>query len=278
MENFRNDSTFDDTRMIEPDEEMFFDTSDKILKLSDQLAEEIIMENIEAQMDEPLDVFSDRLNYVSLFREKYGEITPDNDAYDKEYLEQTLAKVCTEVLDKIEENYSVTLGTDLDYYNPDEYLKDIETLYEFLFVRQYENIVNYFQYKLRVNREAFLDSYSELLETEPHSKDLFVIQSKRKFKNVDDVVIMHFMNEIIDDIIGAADSGFNLIKDMINTDLFEEYNDRMNDLLENYGNKLVITNDAECAHKILAPLKDPNTRSELKNTLLMKYLEGCELN
>ena len=37
---------FKDTRLIEPVDELYYDTSEKILALSDHLAEEIVLESI----------------------------------------------------------------------------------------------------------------------------------------------------------------------------------------------------------------------------------------
>ena len=57
-----------------PNEDLYFDTSEKILALSDRLGEEIILENIADQLSKELDTLNTRINYVSLFREKYAEI------------------------------------------------------------------------------------------------------------------------------------------------------------------------------------------------------------
>ena len=47
-----------DTRLIEPAEEEFYSTSDKILKLSDALAEEIVLENIREQLESEINVLT----------------------------------------------------------------------------------------------------------------------------------------------------------------------------------------------------------------------------
>ena len=52
----------------------------KILALSDRLAEEIILENVREQLNTELDTLNTRINYVSLFREKYAEITPNDES------------------------------------------------------------------------------------------------------------------------------------------------------------------------------------------------------
>lgn len=268
---------FNDTWTIEPNEEEFFDTAEKILRLTDDLAEEIVLESIGEQLDHGIDTLVERINYVSLFREKYGMITPDLPYYDEEYLKISLGKVGRLLSTGIKSKYGVELGEDLDYSTPAQYLDDMETLYEFLFIRHYENLVSYFKNRLMKNKVDFVRSYEKLMSEDEHSKDLFVIQSKKKFKNFEDVIIMHFIAEIITDIKDMTTSGYDLFQEITDLDLYEEYNNRMSELLINYGNKIVINNDELAAELYLKPLEDRTIFSELRNTLLLSYLEECEL-
>ena len=269
---------FLDTHMSEPDEEEFLDTSEKILTLSDKLAEEIILENIGEQLEEELDTLNTRINYVTLFREKYGSISEDDPYYDFDYMKDALVRVAAVIGTGLYKRFGIELGDDLDFTSPDTYLEDMETLYEFLFIRQYENLVSYFNHKLMKNRAEYIKTYRELMNKEEHSKDLFVVQSRKKFKNNDDVIILHFINEIITDIMDSTTSAYDLFNCIANLDIYEEYNHRMSELIINYGNKLVLNNDAESAKLYLKPMKNPIVFSEIRNAILMEYLEGCELD
>ena len=263
---------------FQPNEELYFDTSEKILALSDKLAEEIILESITEQFEAELDTLNTKINYVSLFKEKYAEITPDDEAYDEEYLKSSLANMATVIGENIQNRYGVEIGTDLDFTTPAAYLEDMETLYEFLFIRHTENLIDYFRSELMRNKQYYIDIYSSLMEEEKHAKDLFVVQSKKKFKNKDDVLIMHFMNEIIRDIKDSVNSAYDLFTKICNLDIFEEFNNRMSQLLVNYGNKIVLNNDLESAKLYLKPLDNLLVFSEIRNAVLISYLEGCELD
>ena len=278
MERKQEELMFDDTWMIEPNEEEFLDTAERILKLTDTLAEDIILENIAEQLESGIDTLATRINYVSLFREKYDSITPEMDCYDEEYMKVSMGKVGRLLSTGIKEKFGVELGEDLDYSTPAQYLTDMETLYEFLFIRHYENLVSYFKNKLRKNKIEFVRSYEKLMSEEEHSKDLFVVQSKKKFKNFEDVIIMHFIGEIISDIRELTTSGYDLFQEITDLDLYEEYNNRMSELLVNYGNKIVINDDDLAASLYLAPLDNKALFAELRNSLLLSYLEDCELN
>lgn len=268
---------FLDTHMIEPEEEEFFSTSDKILKLSDELSEEICMENITEQLESKLSEQTDKINYVSLFREKYSQITPDDDCYDKDYMQQSLGKLTTLVGDGLEKKYGIIMANDLDYNDCNKYLEDIETLYEFLLIRQYTNIVDYVNSRIEKTRANILQKYTPMIQEDAHAKDLFVLQSKKKFKNNDDTIILHFMNEIIDDICAETTSAFILFDTIVNLDLFEEYNNRMSEILSNYGNSIVIKDDAKSAELYLSPLNDIEERSSLRSKIWADYLEKCEV-
>ena len=55
---------FLDTHMIEPDDEEYYDTADRILRLSDELSEDIVLENISEQLNSKLTDQIDKINYV----------------------------------------------------------------------------------------------------------------------------------------------------------------------------------------------------------------------
>ena len=59
--------------------------------------------------------------------------------------------------------------------------------------------------------------------------------------------------------------------------IFEEYNNRMAEMLEAYGNRFVVEDDVLCAKKYLSVLDDTMVFSELKNRLRLMYLEECEI-
>ena len=269
---------FLDTHMIEPDDEEYYDTADRILRLSDELSEDIVLENISEQLNSKLTDQIDKINYVSLFREKYQGITPDDDYYDKDYMQQSLYKVSSLVEDGLSKRFGIELANDLDYANCDKYLEDIETLYEFLLIRQYSNITDYISNQIKKTKADIVQRYTKVLQDDEHAKeDLFLTQAKKKFKNNDDIIVMHFMNEIIDDICDATTSGFILFDTIVNLDLFEEYNNRMSEILANYGNSIVMNDDAKTAKLYLAPLMNIEEKNSLRNKILIDYRENCEI-
>jgi hypothetical protein len=115
------------------------------------------------------------------------------------------------------------------------------------------------------------------MSEDANSKDLFVMQSKKKFKNYDDVLIIHFLSEILKDIVDTTESAYDLFRDIVDIDLYEEYNNKMSELLINYGNKIVINDDGLSAKLYMKPLENPTLFSEVRNSILMAYLEDCEL-
>ena len=267
-----------DTRLIEPAEEEFYSTSDKILKLSDALAEEIVLENIREQLESEINVLTTRMNYISLFRERYLDIDRDDDYYDKEYLAEALESVNLLVSELLKKRYGVEIGDGIEYSDPVEYLENMEALYEFLFIRNEENIINYILYKIQKDYTKIIDRYLPMLNDETHSKDLFVIQARKKFKNVEDVVIIHFLNEIIDDVRDNSNSALDLFSEIVKLDIYEETNSKIDELLVNYGNKIVFENDNNSAKLYFKPLDNIDVFSSVKNSILIKYLEECEIN
>lgn len=251
-----------------------YDISDRIFQLKDHLSEEIIFKNIEDSIKTKTS--EKRMNYITLFRNKYKEITPDHPLYNKEYLEESLYKIGRVVLGNLEEEYGVNLGEDFyDYLDHDEYLEDLETLYEFFVVRNYENLRYVLINEVFKRKKEFATSYGSM--DDGINEDLFFSLSKKKFKNYDDSIVMHYLTDIISDICSSQVSALNLYKKIINTSIWEEYNNRMNTLLENYGNRLVISDDVESANKYISILKIQSIFYEMRNDVMNKYIQEAEV-
>jgi hypothetical protein len=265
------------TYLNESNEKEVFDISENILALSDELSEEIILTNIGDQLSSRMDIFTDKKNYLTLFREKYGIITSKNSYYDKYYLKDALIRVTNLVKDALYSRYGVTLGNELDFYSPGKYLEDIETLYEFLFIRNFSNLVNYFISEVQKQRPTVLEKYEKHFSGEDFNKDIFVTQYKKKFKYEEDIVIIHYINEIIDDIKDSKSSAYILFESIIALDPFEEFNSKAGELLNDYGKGMAFQGDQECYSLYMAPLKNKDIKTELRNAIIMKLLETIEV-
>lgn len=264
---------------VEEQEEQFLDVSDKIMKLNNELSEDIIIKNIEEQMNGEISPTAERINYIELFREKYSKLSPSNFSYDKEIALNSLEKISILARDGLKNNFEVELGTDLEETSPLNYLKQISALYEFFFVRNYQNLVDYFNLQIKKIDPRKMAEYENLLNgDEIHSNDIFVGQAKKKFKYTKDVAVIHFINEIINDIKDEADSGFVLFETIANLDVFEETNNEIANMLINYGNDIVLNHDMESARLYMKILDDQSIFNELRNDILLKYLETCVLD
>ena len=73
-------------------------------------------------------------------------------------------------------------------------------------------------------------------------------------------------------------SGFELFKEIVNLDLYEEYNNRMHEMIENYGNELLILDDHKAAAAYLALLDDNEISVTLRNDLLSIFLADIKLS
>jgi len=258
-------------------EEEYFDISDKILTLSDELSEEIIMTNIRDQLQSNLDAFSDKINYISLFKEKYATITPESSFYDKNYIQDVLESVTEIVKTEFEKKYRLGLGKDIDFYFPREYLRDMEALYEFFFIRHFNNLADYFFSELKRTRPQIIERYNKEFQKDEHAKDIFVLQMRKKFKDPNDVLVIHFIDNILEDIKNASQSAFMLFDTILNIDPYEHTNNKIKELMTNYGNGLNFSGDKLCYDLYMKPLDLQTIKNEIRNFVAMKYLETCEI-
>ena len=185
--------------------------SDRILALSDDLSEEIILENIADHIDGKIP-YAERENYVTLYKNKLNKVREEDDASDlKQAIINSVYRVIDVVLGGLEKVYGVTIGKDPeDALNIYDYLDDIETLYEFFFVRNYQNIFDIVYKTLNRRKAYFVDIYKEVYNDTEES-DLFVGFSKKKFKHFSDAIITNYTTDIIFDIKTNRFNLFNFV-------------------------------------------------------------------
>lgn len=267
-----------ETYLFDGDDDGFMDTGERIMALDDALAIDIILDDITQDLSSDLRVLGPRVNYVTMFKRRCESIGRDDDLYDEDHIREDLSKVSATIEDGLNKRFLVRLGTDTDYTTPEERLDDMETLYEFLFIRQSENIVDYMKHMLNANKANFVSTYKKVMANDDSSKDIFLMQSKKRFKKEEDAIITHFINEILTDIKDSTNSAYDLFRTIADLDMYEEFNNRMSEMIINYGDKLVIDDDIRAAKAYMAPLDDQATFAEIRNAVLMDYVESCELS
>ena len=254
--------------------------SDRILALSDDLSEEIILENIADHIDGKIP-YAERENYVTLYKNKLSKVREEDDSSDlKLAIINSVYRVIDVVLGGLEKVYGVTIGKDPeDALNIYDYLDDIETLYEFFFVRNYQNIFDIVYKTLNRRKAYFVDIYKEVYN-DTEDSDLFVGFSKKKFKHFSDAIITNYTTDIIFDIKSMYESsGLQLFRDIVNLDRYESFNDRMYEMLINYGERFVCESDKQAAVNYFNMiLGDKELLIKLKNDITMKYLETVEVD
>lgn len=259
------------------DGEEYFSISEKILNLSDRLSEEIILKNIEQQLDNGISLFMDKINYLTLYKKKYSEIDPESPVYDRQYLAQSLENVTTLVKEKIHDRYLLTIGRELDFTMLTDYLEDMEAIYEFFYIRHFENLIAYIGLELKKNKTQIIERYKTLIQNGTFEKDVFFDIKNKKYQNMENTLVVHFIDEIIEDIVGMNNSAYVLFEEIVNTDPYEAVNYAIGDMLINYGEALVFESDSQCYDLYMEPLKDIGIRNEIRNLVLMNYLEEMEV-
>lgn len=253
-----------------------YDTATRILNIEDELSKDIIFDNISDIIDEKTPT-NTRINYVTNFKEKYLRLA--NGAGDDELaaMKDDVAELASLVNDGLRKKYAVCTGDDLSIVSTEDALDHLETLYEFFFVRNYQNLLDYFRSKLEEREDEFIDRYKTISQSSEYVDDLFMQQDKKKFKNYDLAILIHFMPEMVDDIKSNIDSGTDLFHQIANMDMYEEYNSRLLELLDNYGSGIAIVDDQDAADLYLSVLNDPSAFSNFKNDLRMVILDDLSI-
>ena len=261
------------------DSGLLYDITDRIFELRDDLSLDIISKNIIDNFNNP--VTYETINYVTKFKENYYRIKEEN-KYDGdlEILNNMFYELAQLILTNLSVKYNVTLGENFDDENVtnfDEYLDKIETLYQFFVVRHYTNIKDYFKVKLLQHKIDFVEKYKNILDDKTYN-DIFLNINKKKFHDPSEAIIIYFIDDIVSDIAAEVQSAYDFFKDIANLDLFEDFNNRMNDLLLNFGNDIVILNDTEAVKQYLKMLDQTDIKLTLENDLLTVILGDAILS
>ena len=253
---------------------LLYDITDRIFELRDQLSLDIISKNIIENIDKPTTYRS--INYVTKFKENYLRLL-NNNQYDgdEEILNGAFLELAQLILTNLSVKFNVTIGDDIadGYVNDiEKYMDKLETLYEFFVVRRYENIRDYFKVQLLKHKLDFVEKYKNILDDKTH-EDIFLNINKKKFSDPTASIIIYFIDDIVSDIQSTITSAYDFFKDIINLDLFEEFNNRLNEMFINFGNDFMILGDTEAVSQYLSMLNDKEIRITLENDMLAAVLD-----
>lgn len=277
------DNSADDANIIIVDDQGtandgIFDISERVFELRDQISLDLISKNInDAFMENSV---IEGPNYVTRFKERYAFLR-DQNKYDGDVdiLNNALQELCDIVTTNLSVRRHVSLGKALDdgtATDIDAYLDEVEAMYEFFVVRRYTNVRDYFKSRFIRNKVEFVERYKDALDGK--DGDLFLAQDKKKYKDVSDALVIHFANDIIADIRSEVTGGYEFFKDVVNLDLYEEFNSRMADMLDNYGTSFVVVDDAKAADDYLSFLDDDEVAVTLRNDILSAILQEADIN
>ena len=262
------------------DSNLLYDITDRIFELRDQLSLDIISKNIIENIDNPVTYRT--INYVTKFKENYNRIKEENLFDDDlEIINEYFAELSQLILTKLSLKFNVTIGNNINddtITDIDSYINKLETMYEFFVVRRYDNIRDYFKVQLLKNKITFVEKYKNVLEENNVHEDIFFNINKKKFSDPIASIIIYYIDDIVSDIQSNIVSAYDFFKDIIGLDLFEEYNNRMNDMIINFGNDLMILNDTEAVNQYLSILNDKEIRITLENDILAAVLDESVLS
>ena len=249
---------------------------DRIQKISDALAEDIVISNTLEQIDNQEDTLGYKQNYIELFINKYANMWMSMDLLDmddKYVIRDITERLITTVLAKIEEKYGVTLDHDNieNSHYLDEMLKDLSAIYDFFVLRNVQNIVDLFLNELE--DETVLQPFVQLLSDEEYQKDLFIQSDLKKGLDPKIAAVTHFTHDIIDTLAtNDADSLYALINRIIKLDLYEETNLRMYELMADFGHRFqIVPHDSEAGQMYFNILYNDTVKAYVANQLITQY-------
>jgi hypothetical protein len=255
------------------------DTAEEIMEINDELSLDIILRNINYNFEHP--TVYESIDYISKFSKSYADIATIRDSdLEREILLKAVNRITEEVRNGLLNNYNIE--GDENYLEkvesaPLDKLNDLDTLYTFFVVRHYSNLKDYFKSVFYQQKKDFASRYSDALTAE-NSGDLFISQDKHKFGTRDSAILINSVGDIIQDIRSEAEAlgASEFYTRVCNTDIFEEMNNRMFNILDG-KDKYLINDDNASVRAYLSILDDDEIFSNLKADISMDILDDARL-
>lgn len=256
--------------------EQVYDKDSRLFDLTTNLSEELLIININSAF-ENRDINVNNVNYINILSNNY-KTAMDNIQYefDTEIINGITFRIIEVFLNNLYDHFSISLGnTHLDgnIINMADYLNKLSALYEFFICRRLNNVKDYLIRKIFKNKSELFERYKNKL-TPKESTDLFYGINKKKYRNAGDAAFLYFLDDIIFDTVEEANNADELFKYIVNIDIYEITNDKINEMLNSYGYDITYPDGVKtAADKYFSLLKNKQTYVELRNSIYLYYTD-----
>lgn len=194
------------------------DESDEILS---NLKDELILESIMEQIDNPFNNTSKNTDYLELFNTRYSYLTSvyNNSTSFIDKLNVVRDNIYNEIFKRIVNKFNISYtdnGFDIN--------ETANSLYHFFCLDYRDNIIEYLINHIMKERKSLSANLSE----PQYSKTLSANALKKVIKNRDIALILANINEVIKNLISRENDNLEVIKSICNYDIAEVTNFHIN--------------------------------------------------
>jgi len=234
------------------------DREDLLSKLSD----DVLMANIDEQLNgvminsvshnNMLSIFEERLQFISQF---YPE-----DENMLERCKNIKKNIYKKIYESITTRFSITseLGEDLDR---DSFYFYTRELYNFFILKYKTNLINFFVSYLYSNKKELIKEF----DNDEEKKDLMYRSLKKTLSNNDDVLLLYYMETIIENFTQNHDEPEFIIEEIISTEEYEATNFSMKELL--LENKFNTSLEKMFIEEFFKPLLDEELKYDMYSNI-----------
>jgi hypothetical protein len=251
------------------------------MALRDELSADIIRINLETQMDKLILTSYDPPNYLLDILERRAsiddsELNTFGTINEKDFIDDLVLGLFKLAEEKLEEKFGVVLGEDLDYLSPPDYMDKVEILYEFFFIRHYDNLITFILHEILARKTLYYKRFKDEVDaaSKANTGDVYVRYAKEKYKDMDIVTILYKLKDLINEIKESNYSMLESIEKIINQELYEECNYNIQKMfIGNYGKDASFEDDSKAYSLFMKPLDNYTVFDRLMNDVKLRLLE-----
>lgn len=250
--------------------------SPELIFLLDELDVDLIEMMLESQLEHNIfgELNPNPTNYLEILEENFEKIKEDD--FYEEYKEEITKKIMSiykYVEEKMRIRYSAMISLDEEYMSFDEYRNNIMLLYEFFYIRHYENLKTFFVSEILKNRKELHNLFKKSVDI----KDIMVPVSKKIWKEQEFVTIFYNLIEIIKHLKDIERDMSKVTQQIIDLDEYEVTNYKLNKLLQREGLGLIFENEELAYKRFMTPLENDLTFYRLYSDVLEELRKFASL-
>lgn len=168
-----------------------------------RLSDDLLIDSLKEQIDHQIVITFNPTNFLSVFNNRFAVLTTKYQDYEElmKKFNDIKLNLFMNVLSGIENKFDIDSNMEPEYMSRDNYYYYVKKMYEFFVLDYRKNLVEFVVNYIHANKTEIIRGYKASTD----KKDLGVIALRRSLTDLEDVVVIHNIEDIVSNIVNSTD-------------------------------------------------------------------------